>query len=590
LVIELRKNNLKEKEKNKVLIIKAINQNHLELGRLVEEASKYLTFKKFILMKKLIIILLFIPIVSCKTISNIPVPKPSSYELIAIAKKVPLSEEESKVWSYSDLKNDSVPGMSLDKAYSFLQGKKGVEVIVGVVDSGTDLLHEDLRDVAWVNVKEIENNGIDDDKNGYIDDINGWNFLGTIYKEHLEYERIVKDPTIADDETLKEATEFYNKKVDGAEANKKRYGQMLQMVTNVDSTLSKYFKNKNYSKDDVMGASTDDNALEQSLSIAKQMYGNGLRSLSQAIQELNSLVDKADELLNGDSLKNEYRNILGDDPNIMDDRPYGDSKTGHSIKDESHGTHVSGIIAASRDNKIGINGVANNVKIMAVRAVPDGDEYDKDVALGLRYAVDNGAKIINTSFGKGFSPKKEWVFEAIQYAASKDVLIVNAAGNDGNNIDFEKVFPIDTRDLKTEISDNFLTVGAMSANYDENLPASFSNYGKINVDVFAPGVQIYSTTPENEYAKFSGTSMAAPSAAGVAALIRSYYPKLSASQVKHILMNSGTLINFEVIKPGSRSWEKPNGEKVPFSDLSVSGRIVNAYNALKMADYMINSR
>tara|TARA_B100001093_G_scaffold114040_1_gene106372 strand:- start:599 stop:2371 length:1773 start_codon:yes stop_codon:yes gene_type:complete len=590
LVIELRKNNLKEKEKNKVLIIKAINQNHLELGRLVEEASKYLTFKKFILMKKLIIILLFIPIVSCKTISNIPVPKPSSYELIAIAKKVPLSEEESKVWSYSDLKNDSVPGMSLDKAYSFLQGKKGVEVIVGVVDSGTDLLHEDLRDVAWVNVKEIENNGIDDDKNGYIDDINGWNFLGTIYKEHLEYERIVKDPTIADDETLKEATEFYNKKVDGAEANKKRYGQMLQMVTNVDSTLSKYFKNKNYSKDDVMDASTDDNALEQSLSIAKQMYGNGLRSLSQAIQELNSLVDKADELLNGDSLKKEYRNILGDDPNIMDDRPYGDSKTGHSIKDESHGTHVSGIIAASRDNKIGINGVANNVKIMAVRAVPDGDEYDKDVALGLRYAVDNGAKIINTSFGKGFSPKKEWVFEAIQYAASKDVLIVNAAGNDGNNIDFEKVFPIDTRDLKTEISDNFLTVGAMSANYDENLPASFSNYGKINVDVFAPGVQIYSTTPENEYAKFSGTSMAAPSAAGVAALIRSYYPKLSASQVKHILMNSGTLINFEVIKPGSRSWEKPNGEKVPFSDLSVSGRIVNAYNALKMADYMINSR
>ena len=206
-------------------------------------------------MKKLIIILLFIPIVGCKTISNIPVPKPSSYELMAIAKKVPLSEEESKVWSYSDLKNDSIPGMSLDKAYSFLQGKKGVEVVVGVVDSGTDLLHEDLRDVAWVNIKEIENNGIDDDKNGYIDDINGWNFLGTIYKEHLEYERIVKDPIIADEETLKEATEFYNKKVDGAEANKKRYGQMLQMVSNVDSTLSKYFKNKNYSKDDVMDAS-----------------------------------------------------------------------------------------------------------------------------------------------------------------------------------------------------------------------------------------------------------------------------------------------------------------------------------------------
>ncbi len=146
-----------------------------------------------------------------------------------------------------------------------------------------------------------------------------------------------------------------------------------------------------------------------------------------------------------------------------------------------------------------MNGVANNVKIMAVRAVPDGDEYDKDVALGIRYAVDNGAKVINTSFGKGYSPKKEWVYDAIKYAASKDVLIVNAAGNDGKNIDVEKTYPNDSKDLKTEISDNVLTIGAMSSNYDENLPASFSNYGKINVDVFAPGVQIYSTFPDNEY-------------------------------------------------------------------------------------------
>lgn len=535
------------------------------------------------------IIFIFL-LASCKTISKIPVPKPSSYEVMATAKKVPLTEEESKVWSYSDLENDSIPGMSLDKAYTFLEGKKGVEVIVGVVDSGTDLLHEDLKDVAWVNTKEIKNNGVDDDKNGYIDDINGWNFLGTIYKEHLEYQRIVKDPSIADEETLKEATAFYDKKVAGAEANKKRYGQMLQMVTTADSTLSKHFNKEDYSKDDVMDASTEDPALKESISVAKQMYGYGLSSLGQAIQELTSLVNTADKMLNGDALKKEYRSVLGDDPNIMDNKSYGDPNTGHSIKDEAHGTHVSGIIGASRTNKKGMNGVANKVKIMAVRAVPDGDEYDKDVALGIRYAADNGAKVINTSFGKGFSPKKEWVFEAIQYAASKDVLIVNAAGNDGNNIDVEKVFPNDSRDLKTEISDNFLTVGAMSANYGENLPASFSNYGKINVDVFAPGVQIYSTTPEGEYAKFSGTSMAAPSTAGVAALLRSYYPKLSATQVKHILMNSGTLINFEVIKPGSRSREKPTGEKVPFSDLSVSGRVVNAYNALKMADYMVNGR
>ena len=527
---------------------------------------------------------------SCKSISTIPVPKPSSYSVTAIAKKAPLTEEESKFWGHSDLVTDSIPGMSLDKAYDFLQGKKGIEVVVGVVDSGTDLLHEDLKNVAWINSKEIPSNGIDDDKNGYVDDINGWNFLGTIYKEHLEYQRIVKDPSIANEESVKEATKFYDEKVEAAKKNEKQYGQMLKMVTNADDALSKHFDKSNYSKDEVTKVVTEDTALKQSIEVAKQMYGFGLSSLGQAKQELSKLVENASEMLSGEDLKKEYRSVLGDDPNTMDNISYGDAATGHSTKDEAHGTHVSGIIGASRNNNIGMNGVATNVKIMAVRAVPDGDEYDKDVALGLRYAVDNGAKIINTSFGKGFSPKKEWVYEAILYAASKDVLIVNAAGNDGKNMDVEKTFPNDSRDLVTEISDNVLTVGAMSANYDENLPASFSNYGKINVDVFAPGVQIYSTTPEGEYAKFSGTSMAAPSTAGVAALLRSYYPKLSASQVKHILMNSGTMINFDVIKPGSRSRENPTGEKVSFSELSVSGRVVNAYNALKMADYMVNGK
>jgi subtilisin family serine protease len=527
---------------------------------------------------------------SCKSISTIPVPKPSSYSVTAIAKKAPLTEEESKFWGHSDLVTDSIPGMSLDKAYDFLQGKKGIEVVVGVVDSGTDLLHEDLKNVAWINSKEIPSNGIDDDKNGYVDDINGWNFLGTIYKEHLEYQRIVKDPSIANEESVKEATKFYDEKVEAAKKNEKQYGQMLKMVTNADDALSKHFDKSNYSKDEVTKVATEDTALKQSIEVAKQMYGFGLSSLAQAKQELSKLVENASSMLGGEDLKKEYRSVLGDDPNTMDNISYGDAATGHSTKDEAHGTHVSGIIGASRNNNIGMNGVATNVKIMAVRAVPDGDEYDKDVALGLRYAVDNGAKIINTSFGKGFSPKKEWVYEAILYAASKDVLIVNAAGNDGKNMDVEKTFPNDSRDLVNEISDNVLTVGAMSANYDENLPASFSNYGKINVDVFAPGVQIYSTTPEGEYAKFSGTSMAAPSTAGVAALLRSYYPKLSASQVKHILMNSGTMINFDVIKPGSRSRENPTGEKVSFSELSVSGRVVNAYNALKMADYMVNGK
>jgi cell wall-associated protease len=284
------------------------------------------------------------------------------------------------------------------------------------------------------------------------------------------------------------------------------------------------------------------------------------------------------------------RQTLGDNLYDIEDKFYGNSNVIDSKELESHGTHVAGIVAASRNNNKGVNGVVNNVKIMAVRVVPDGDEHDKDVALGIRYAVDNGAKIINISFGKAYSPNRKWVYDAIIYAAKKDVLLVAAAGNDGKDIDVTKTYPNDTEDLINEISDNVLTIGAMSLYYDEKLPATFSNYGKKNVDVFAPGVDIYATIPKNAYASISGTSMAAPSAAGVAALVRSYYPQLSASQVKHILMNSGMKINFEVMKPGSQSRENPNGEKVPFSDLSVSGRVVNAYNALIMADSIVNGK
>jgi subtilisin family serine protease len=526
----------------------------------------------------------------CKSIANIPVPTGTTVAVSATAKNLPLTDAESQNWQHLDLMKDSIPGMSVEKAYTFLSGKKGIEVIVGVIDSGTDLTHEDLSGNAWINPKEIAGNGIDDDKNGFIDDINGWNFLGSIYKENSELNRIIANPSIADTATAERAKTAYGKTVQEAEMNKQRYGQILDGVSIADKTIKTHLNKTEYTKEDVLGIKSTEPDIVQSLAVANQMYNFGLSSLQQAIDELTKLVETADDLLNGNALKNNYRTVLGDDENTMEITIYGDNKVGNTIKSEAHGSHVSGIIGAVRNNEVGMNGVANNVKIMAVRAVPDGDEYDKDVALAIRYAVDNGAKVLNTSFGKGYSPKKEWVWDAIKYAASKDVLIVNAAGNDGQNIDEELTFPNDSKDLKTEISDNVITIGAMSAYYNENLPANFSNYGKINVDIFAPGVQIYSSTPENEYAKFSGTSMAAPSTAGVAALVRSHYPKLSASQVKHILMNSGTLITIDVIKPGSQSRENPDGEKVPFTDLSVSGRVVNAYNALLMADKMVNRK
>ena len=530
-------------------------------------------------------------LVGCSSVTTIPVPTGGNVAISIPAKKGKLTDFEKDNWQHLDLATDTIPGMSVNKAYDFLKGKKGVEVIVGVVDSGSDLKHEDLVDVAWVNTKEIAGNGIDDDKNGYVDDINGWNFLGKSYKEHLEYERILMNPSIADAETLKEVKAFQETKVKAAKANQTRYGQMLSGVTMADAALAKHFGKADYTKEEVLALKTDDAALGQAVAGAKQMFGFGLSSLSEAKEQLSSLVKGAEATVNGANLKTDYRTVVGDNAYDINDKPgYGDANTGHSDKGEIHGSHVTGIIGATRNNDKGMNGVATNVKMMAVRSVSDGDEYDKDVALGIRYAVDNGAKVINTSFGKAFSPNKEWVYEAIKYAASKDVLIVNAAGNDGKNIDVEKTFPNDAPDLVAEISDNFLTVGAMSSNYNEKLPASFSNYGKKNVDVFAPGVQIHSTFPDNAYKKISGTSMASPATAGVAALVRSYYPKLSASQVKHIIMNSGTKIDLMVTKPGSTSRANPKGELVPFADLSVSGRVVNAYNAVRMADRMVNGR
>lgn len=536
------------------------------------------------------LLVITIVLIGCKSIVTIPIPEGSSNVVSISVKKAPLTKDQNETWGHADLATDTIPGMSVDKAYTFLNGKKGVEVVVGVVDSGIDLTHDDLLENAWINSKEIPNNGIDDDKNGYIDDINGWNFLGPIYKENAEVERILKNPKLVDEATYKKIKEAQDNKIVSAEGNKMRYNQMLQAVIYADNMIAEHLKNKNYTKEDVEKITSDKIAVMQSVNIAKQMYGFGLTSLTQGITELTKELKKEEDLISGDNLKTNYREPLNDDAQNFNTRSYGDSKVGHQVIDEIHGTHVSGIIGAKRNNNLGMNGVANNVKIMAIRAVPDGDEYDKDVALAIRYAVDNGAKIINASFGKSYSPNKQWVYDAIKYAAEKDVLIVHAAGNDAKNIDISSNFPNDSDDFKTEFADNVITIGAISHYYNEKLPADFSNYGKLNVDVFAPGVQIYSTFPENKYESIDGTSMASPGVAGVAALIRSYYPKLSASQVKHIIMNSGTKIDFEVIKPGSVTEENPNGVKVSFSELSVTGRIVNAYNALLMADRITNGK
>lgn len=525
----------------------------------------------------------FLALVGCgasKQVSNT-----SSSGLVAISaplnitKKAPITENSLKRWSHLDIVTDTIPGMSVDKAYAeLLKGKKGVPVIVGIVDSGVDIEHEDLKAVLWTNAKEIPENGIDDDKNGYIDDIHGWNFLGDITKENLEYERIIKDKTLVDEATYQAAKALYDKKVTEATVGKNRLEQMLEVINAGDATLAKYFGKAEYTIEEVNAIVTQEPETQKSKVAMQQMLSFGLPvvELKAAIEnDLKGFI----ALLSGDNLKTDYRKVLGDNPNDITDTKYGNNNVIGPDKNEAlHGTHVAGIVAQSRNNTLGGGGVANNVQILTVRAVPDGDEYDKDIALGIRYAVDNGAKVINGSFGKAFSPHKQWVYDAIKYAEQKDVLFVHAAGNDAKDIDYADNYPTDSDDKKTEYADNVITIGALNFEYGNKVVARFSNIGKINVDVFAPGVQIYATTPDNTYKYLQGTSMAAPNAAGVAALIRSYYPQLSAKQVKQILMDSGVAITTDVVVGG-----KANDTR-PFAALSKSGKIINAYNALLMAE------
>lgn len=491
-----------------------------------------------------------------------------------------LTEIEKHTWGHLDLITDTIPGMSVHKAYTeLIKNKKGATVIVAVIDSGIDIEHEDLKGVLWTNKKEIPGNGIDDDGNGYVDDIHGWNFLGDAYDEQLEFVRLLStgDTTHADWER---AEAEYEKEYQEALGNKTQYDLIYEQVKNADAVVSKHLGKKEYTVKEVKAIKTENEAVTQAVGVLNFMYSNGLDDTKTALESIREGVEYFTNKLNYHLNKNFSGRTTGDNPNDLTDVGYGDGNVSPSIKTESHGTHVAGIIAAERGNGKGVDGVANNVQIMSLRAVPNGDEYDKDIALAIRYAVDNGAQVINGSFGKDYSPHSDWVRDAITYASDNNVIFVIAAGNDGADIDQTAVYPNDQVANGTEISNTLITVGALEPKYGSNMVASFSNYGKINVDVFAPGAKVYSTTPENEYKTMGGTSMASPAVAGVAALIRSYYPKLSAAQVKQIIMDSGLSLPTKVIVGGDTNTIKPIGE------LSKSGKIVNAYNALIMAEQL----
>jgi len=544
-------------------------------------------------------------------------------------------------WHHLDLQKDGVFGIGTEKAYELLKNKKSSTVIVAVIDGGIDTGHEDLKSVMWVNTKEVAGNKVDDDKNGYVDDVYGWDYIGSakgsVKYDNLELTRLIRlyqdrysavlNTTPLSPSEKKEFT-LYKKlvteqmdRMQVARLNLENYSALRKTLDTIERKIGK----KDITREDIETYDPKGSLESKAIKYVKSELKEepDYASVKDKVKEIyNFCYSQINYHLN---LEFDPRDSIGDNYANSYERIYGNN----DVKGPSplHGTHVAGIIGANRVNNIGVKGIADNVKIMAIRTVPDGDERDKDVANSIRYAVDNGAKVINMSFGKSYSWDKAVVDSAIKYAQSKDVLLVHGAGNDAKNLDFNNSFPNryftnssnanfenlpsnrlvdmaqgrgqtigiggivkptvppkpkpDSVKFSGPQANNWIEVGASTWKNDENLVADFSNYGKYSVDVFAPGVKINSTLPDSKYKEEEGTSMASPVVAGIAALIRSYYPNLTAAQVRDVIMRS-------VVKVNQKVKIKEDGEtlRVKLSDICVSGGVVNAYNAIQLASQL----
>jgi cell wall-associated protease len=511
-------------------------------------------------------------------------------------------------WFHLDA-SEGFNGISSKKLHAELAKKEGRPIVVAIIDSGIDILHPDLKDNIWVNAGEVPDNGIDDDKNGYIDDVYGWNFIGGPNNQNvgpdtyestrvyaaLKYKYQDANP-LKLNKDQKAEYELFLKVKEQTESKRKEAEESLAGIATLEANAMKALdlvqsklNEKNLSVGEV---GTLDVSESTELAYGVRLVKNVVRAKGansiESIKEFISIdiIGQRDEALKSRDVSfnpdfDPRKTIVKDNYANKTEKIYGNNDV--SAPDALHGTHVAGIVGAIRGNNVGMDGVAKNVKLMSIRTVPDGDERDKDVANAIRYAVDNGASIINMSFGKAYSPEKSIVDEAVKYAEANDVLLVHAAGNSAANNDTEPNFPNDYLGKsgfifkKKRYAKNWIEVGALNYKKDADMVAGFSNFGKANVDIFAPGMQIFSTTPNEGYQYLQGTSMASPVVAGVAAVLRSYFPMLTAVQVKDIIMKSSTTFPIKVKTPGS-------GTEVLFSELSVSGGVINVYNAYKMAE------
>ncbi|MFB6278379.1 MAG: S8 family peptidase [Salinibacter sp.] len=495
-------------------------------------------------------------------------------------------------WYHLDRVPRSGPGLNTEAAYqTVLQDRAPQDTVrVAIIDSGIDIEHEDLAAETWTNADEVPGNGVDDDNNGYTDDVHGWNFIGGPDGKHVnqdtyELTRLYADlhERFADTDsadvapTNREAYRRYQKLKQTFQKKRKQAKRRLARVKKAQAAvqnsvqiLKKHLETDTLTAETVRSVSSPRRPVQRAQKTLRYFYDQGLSP--KDLREYRDQLERQVEYNYNPDFN--PRPIVGDDYADKTERRYGNNDV--EGPDATHGTHVAGIVGATRQNGLGTEGIARGVRLMPIRTVPNGDERDKDVANAIRYAVDNGADVINMSFGKKYSPHKEVVDAAVQYADSMGVLMVHAAGNDGANVDSTNNFPSPYYANGGQAR-RWIEVGASSWKGGKQLAAPFSNYGDDRVDVFAPGHSIYSTVPNNQYERNDGTSMAAPMVSGLAALIMAYYPSLSATEVRSVILDTATRYrDRQVTRPGGTA-------TVRFGALSKTGAIVNAKSALQRA-------
>jgi len=492
-------------------------------------------------------------------------------------------------WQHADMATDGLPGVSAVKAHAFMteKGKTATPVVVAIIDSGSETFHKDLNANIWTNKGEIANNGIDDDKNGYIDDVHGWSFIGgkggDVAQDNLEFTRVYaayakrfegKDAASiaaadkADFAKYEKIKVEFEKRVNGVKEEAAQFNAFLTTFKANKEILAMALGN-DFTTEQLAAYEPTDDAAKAAKGMVLNIMMRGLN-----LEEYSGYYNT--QLEYSYNVDFNPRTMVGDDYSNPRERNYGNN---HIDGPEAlHGTHVAGIVGAT-NNGMGMDGICKTAQLMIIRCVPDGDERDKDVANAIRYAADNGARVVNMSFGKSHSPNKDVVDEAVMYAESKGVLLVHAAGNDSKDVDVKDNFPT-PRYENGKTCSTWLEIGA-SDNSIDHLSADFSNYGDKTVDIYAPGVDIFATILDNEFGPLSGTSMASPVTAGVAASILSYYPNLTGKEVREIIIKSGVSYKkHKVVMPGDEE------KKIKFGKLSKSGKVVNLYEALKLAEKM----